>query len=58
MRPIVIRARELKRQGLTIDAVALILRDEGFRTQKGSFPDRSTVAKYTRGICPQIRVMR
>jgi len=58
MRPIVIRARELKRQGLTIDAVALTLRDEGFKTQKGSFPDRSTVARYTRGICPQIRVMR
>ena len=58
MRPIVIRARDLKRQGMTIDQVATILKDEGWRTQKGSYPDRSTVAKYTRGLCPQIRVVR
>ena len=58
MRPIVIRARDLKRQGMTIDQVATILKDEGWRTQKGSHPDRSTVAKYTRGLCPQIRVVR
>ena len=58
MRAIVLRARELKRQGRTIDSVAQILKDEGWKTQKGSFPDRSTVARYTRGLCPQIRVMR
>ena len=58
MRPIVIRARELKSKELTIDQVALILKQEGWRTQKGSHPDRSTVAKYTRGLCPQIRVVR
>ncbi|MCW4020578.1 MAG: hypothetical protein NWF14_05055 [Candidatus Bathyarchaeota archaeon] len=58
MRAIVSRARELKRQGLTIDAVAQRLKDEGWKTQKGSSPDRSTVAKYTRGLCPQIRVVR
>jgi hypothetical protein len=57
MRAIVLRARELKRQGRTIDSVAEILKDEGWKTQKGSFPDRSTVARYTRGLCPQIRVM-
>ena len=58
MRPIVIRARELKRKELTIDQVATILKEEGWTTQKGSHPDRSTVAKYTRGLCPQIRVVR
>jgi len=58
MRPIVIRARELKRKELTIDQVATILKEEGWKTQKGSYPDRSTVAKYTRGLCPQIRVVR
>jgi hypothetical protein len=58
MRPIMIRARDLKRQGMTIDQVATILKEEGWKTQKGSHPDRSTVAKYTRGLCPQIRVVR
>ena len=58
MRPIIVRARDLKRQGKTIDQVALILKEEGWKTQKGSHPDRSTVAKYTRGLCPQIRVVR
>ena len=58
MRPIIGRARHLNRKGMTIDQVALILKEEGWRTQKGSHPDRSTVAKYTRGLCPQIRVMR
>jgi hypothetical protein len=57
MREIVLRARELKRQGRTIDSVAQILKEEGWKTQKGSAPDRSTVARYTRGLCPQIRVM-
>ena len=58
MRPIMIRARDLKRQGMTIDQVATILKEEGWKTQKGGHPDRSTVAKYTRGLCPQIRVVR